>query len=55
MANKALREKSHCVVCWSNKSRFSKQKENWQLMLHVEKTVVSSNVQKQNEDSLRQL
>ena len=22
MTNKVLREKSHCVVCWSNKSRF---------------------------------
>ena len=28
MANKVLREKSHCVVCWSNKSRFLKQKIN---------------------------
>ena len=28
MANKVLREKSHCVVCWSNKSRFLKQKMN---------------------------
>ena len=26
MADKVLREKSHCVVCWSNKSRFLKQK-----------------------------
>ena len=26
--NKALREKSHCVVCQSNKSRFLKQKVN---------------------------
>ena len=26
--NKVLREKSHCVVCWSNKSRFLKQKIN---------------------------
>ena len=26
MANKVLREKSHCVVCRSNKSRFLKQK-----------------------------
>ena len=25
MTNKALREKSHCVVCWSNKSKFLKQ------------------------------
>ena len=24
MTNKVLREKSHCVVCWSNKSRFLK-------------------------------
>ena len=28
MANKVLREKSHCVVCSSNKSRFLKQKIN---------------------------
>ena len=28
MTNKVLREKSHCVVCWSNKSRFLKQKVN---------------------------
>ena len=28
MANKVLREKSHCVVCRSNKSRFLKQKIN---------------------------
>ena len=28
MTNKALREKSHCVVCRSNKSRFLKQKIN---------------------------
>ena len=26
MTNKILREKSNCVVCWSNKSRFLKQK-----------------------------
>ena len=26
--NKVLREKSHCVVCMSNKSRFLKQKIN---------------------------
>ena len=26
--NKILREKSHCVVCRSNKSRFLKQKMN---------------------------
>ena len=26
MINKVLREKSHCVVCRSNKSRFLKQK-----------------------------
>ena len=26
MINKVLREKSHCVVCWSHKSRFLKQK-----------------------------
>ena len=25
MANKVLREKSYCVVCWSNKSIFLKQ------------------------------
>ena len=28
MTNKVLREKSHCVVCQSNKSRFLKQKIN---------------------------
>ena len=28
MANKILREKSHSVVCWSNKSRSLKQKIN---------------------------
>ena len=28
MSNKVLRKKSHCVVCWSNKSRFLKQKVN---------------------------
>ena len=28
MANKVLREKSNCVVCRSNKSRFFKQKHN---------------------------
>ena len=28
MATKVLREKSHCVVCQSNKSRFLKQKHN---------------------------
>ena len=28
MANKVLREKSHCVVCPPNKSRFLKQKTN---------------------------
>ena len=28
MTNKTLREKSHCVVCQSNKSRFLKQKIN---------------------------
>ena len=27
MTNKVLREKSHCVVCRSNKSRFLKQKD----------------------------
>ena len=26
MTNKVLREKSHCLVCGSNKSRFLKQK-----------------------------
>ena len=26
MTNKVLREKSHCVICRSNKSRFLKQK-----------------------------
>ena len=28
MINEVLWEKSHCVVCWSNKSRFLKQKLN---------------------------
>ena len=28
MTNKILGGKSHCVVCWSNKSRFLKQKIN---------------------------
>ena len=28
ITNKVLREKSNCVVCWSNKSRFLKQKHN---------------------------
>ena len=28
MTNKVLREKSHCVVCRSNKPRFLKQKIN---------------------------
>ena len=28
ITNKLLREKSHRVVCWSNKSRFLKQKIN---------------------------
>ena len=28
MINKVIRKKSHCVVCWSNKSRFLKQKIN---------------------------
>ena len=28
MTNKVLKEKSHCVVCRSNKSRFLKQKIN---------------------------
>ena len=28
MANKVLRQKSNCVVCRSNKSRFLKQKHN---------------------------
>ena len=27
MTNKKLREKSHCVVCRSNKSKFLKQKD----------------------------
>ena len=26
MTNNVLREKSNCVVCWSSKSRFIKQK-----------------------------
>ena len=28
MTNKVLREKPHCIVCRSNKSRFLKQKTN---------------------------
>ena len=28
MANKVLREKSNCIACLSNKSRFLKQKHN---------------------------
>ena len=28
MTKKVLRERSNCVVCWSNKSRFLKQKCN---------------------------
>ena len=28
LINKVLREKSNCVICWSNKSRFLKQKHN---------------------------
>ena len=28
MINKVLRKKSHCVVCWSNKLRFLKEKIN---------------------------
>ena len=28
MTNKVLTERSHCVVCWSNKSRFLKEKIN---------------------------
>ena len=28
LTNQALREKSYCVVCWSNKSRILKQKIN---------------------------
>ena len=28
MTNKILREKSNCVVCWSSKSRFLKQKHS---------------------------
>ena len=28
ITNKVLREKSHCVVCQSNKSRFLKQKHS---------------------------
>ena len=28
MTNKVLREKPNCVVCWSSKSRFLKQKYN---------------------------
>ena len=28
MTNKVLREKSNCVICWSSKSSFLKQKHN---------------------------
>ena len=28
MTNKVLTEKSDCAVCWSNKSKFLKQKHN---------------------------
>ena len=28
MTNKVLREKSNCVVCWSNQWRFLEQKHN---------------------------
>ena len=28
MTNKVLREKSNCIACWSNKSRFLKQKHS---------------------------
>ena len=28
ITNKGLREKSNCIICWSNKSRFLKQKHN---------------------------
>ena len=28
MINKVLREKSNCVVCWSSKSRFIKQRRS---------------------------
>ena len=33
MINKVFGEKSHCVVCWSNKLRFKKKKKK--LMLHI--------------------
>ena len=33
MTNEILREKSNCVICRSNKSRFLKQKINSQLIL----------------------
>ena len=33
MTNEILREKSNCVICRSNKSRFLKQKVNSQLIL----------------------
>ena len=29
MANKVPREKSDCVVCWSDKSKFLKQTHNY--------------------------
>ena len=28
LTNKVFRKKSNCMVCWSNKSRFLKQKRN---------------------------
>ena len=34
MTNKLLREKSNCVVCQSNKSKFLKQKHNNNLTLY---------------------
>ena len=35
ITNKVLWEKSHCVVCRSNKSRFLKQKVHSQLIFRV--------------------
>ena len=34
MTNKMPREKSNCVVCWSSKSRFLKQKCNYKKQLN---------------------
>ena len=47
MTNKVLREKSNCVVCRSNKSRFLKQKHNSEkLFLQVTSKFVVKTVKK---------